>query len=539
MRHKPGAQSGGNKGLSSDLTASLGFLSVKVPQPASVSIDRFAVEQFFHNYCRPDLSVVMTADHIEHGFKEIVEASQTVELSDLKVLVDHIFIFAFCHIVTGDGQERSRLFIRRQAKFTSFPPQFIEVLGRVDENSLDQYPEITQFVMNPCSHEFSREFYENLNTFLSDRQVPGLIYLLKHFLHDERTPSSEIRLIHATDHNETNLKFRIDNVSLPFSESNVPQVVQKVHHYADFKGTRNIPTLSMRRSVARQPHLPSLTSLTVPNDALIVAMSPCSSAVAYTLANELFYVDLCQTVKKLCVHKNRVSSLSFSSCGKYLLIGDVRGNVVIQNVESGAAETYQSVREAITASSFCHTNFAVGTISGVIYVYDVRYPRVQRVLAYHRAGITFLSLHPNCENLVSASQDGSIRLFSISLGACVRVWKRNDSGAALSCRFSSDGKMIVTTYRDGSLVLIDAGSSKIVRTLSIEADLIDAMFSPDDETLAIIDKTGGFSLWSVSDRTSDALIVLRIGKIRPATLSFLDCDEIRVVGCATTNRYFD
>jgi len=59
----------------SDLTARLGFMSVKTPQPASVDLERFAVEQFFRNHSRIDLSCVMTADHIEHGFRAVAEAS--------------------------------------------------------------------------------------------------------------------------------------------------------------------------------------------------------------------------------------------------------------------------------------------------------------------------------------------------------------------------------------------------------------------------------------------------------------------------------
>ena len=538
MRHKQGSQRGGNKGLSSDLAATLGFLSVKIPQPASVDINRFAVEQFFHNYCRTDLSVVMTADHIEHGFKAIGEASQTPELSDLKVLIDHIFIFAFCHIVTGDGQQRSREFLLRQSRFSTFPPEFVEALAKVDENSLDQYPEITQFVMNPCSHEFSPEFYERLNEFVTAKQIPGVIYLLKHFLHDEREVPEKIRVMQATDNRESELKFRCDELRVPFAESNVPQIVQKVHHYSEFKGTRSIPSLAVRRPVMRPVHLPSVTSMTVPSGAVVVAMAPGSAAVAYTLATELFYVSEHQCVRNMRPHMHRISTVTFSSCGKWILSGDVRGCVMIQSVETGKCETYQNVRETITASAFNLTNFAVGTVTGTIYVYDVGCTKVQRILAYHRAGVTFLSLHPNCENLASASTDGSLRLFSISLGACVRVWKQT-GGAALSCRWSHSGKILVVACNDGSLSLIDAGASKVVRTLSIEAYVIDAAFSPDDETLAIVDKTGGFSLWSVNDRASDALVVLHISKTRPISLAFLDRDEVRVLGCSTTNRYFD
>ena len=147
MRSRQGAP--GGKIFSKDLAARLGYLSVKIPQPASVDLKRFAVEQFFHNYWRSDLSCLMTADHIEHGFNVIGDAMERQGLGELVSLIDHIFIFALCDIIVNDGKQRGGLFLDRQAHFSTFPEAFISALHEFDETNVDQNAEISEYLMSP------------------------------------------------------------------------------------------------------------------------------------------------------------------------------------------------------------------------------------------------------------------------------------------------------------------------------------------------------------------------------------------------------
>jgi WD40 repeat protein len=480
----------------------------------------------------------MTADHIEHGFKAIGEAQKKPGLQDLSKVIDRIFVFSFCSIIVSDGKERAGLFLERQSGYTSFPPEFIGKLGEIEEYRVDEYPEISQFLMSPMSHELSCDFYTNLNNYLDENQIWGMIYLLKHFLHNKPFSSTKAEMFVQRHGGSWRTAFPSTDPILPFTESNVPQIVHRPHHYHEFKVVRKIPTLIVKHPGVRPPHLPSLVNLTVPQEAMGAAIHTPTCAVVYFIANELVYISPRQEVRKLSPHTTAVSTVTFSECGCYVLSGDVCGDVQIESLCDGRVVRYKEVGELVTAVAFSSNMFALGTMSGRVLVFETNCLHPKRVFVYHSSTITFLALHKNCDILASASADGSIRLFELGLGVCVRVWK-SGRHIPLSCRYSFDGKLLLVACDEGDLMIIDMGSGKVVRMMTIEASVIDAAFSPNDQLIVVADKTGGLSLWDVNDLTGESLIVLRIDKIRPLSLWFLNEDLIMVLGCESQTRFFD
>jgi WD40 repeat protein len=526
-----------SKGLSSDIVATLGFVSLKTPPPSAVGLDHFSAELFFHNYRRPDLNCVLTADHIEHGFLTLGAASQTV-LPELISLIDHFFMFAFCDIIVGDGKARAQEFLTRQSKYSSFPEEFIDALGTLNPDEVDSFPEISQFLMQPSSVEFSPTFYRNLNVFIRQNQVPGSIVILKQFLHDEETVDDSVSQVFERNNRPFKIERREDNLTLPFTESNVPQLVCCSHQYSEFKASRTVMSVAARHPPARSVHLPSLTARTVPRDCVIVVMDPCSPAIVYTIANNMFYVPTSQQMRQLQPHLRSVSAVTFSSCGQFVLTGDTGGCVRVHRLADRHFVEYESIKQAVTALTFEGTVFAAGGISGTIFVYQVPQLRVRRILGFHNAGVTFLCIHPNLEYIASGAMDGLLRLSSISMGTCVRVWRFSKS-FPLTCRFSHDGRLLLVVASDGILTIFDVGDNKVFRTIPIEASVIDAVFAPNDQIIAVADKTGGFSLWETRNIGTESLTVLRIDKMQPLALGFADGDEVKVVGCSAPRRVFD
>jgi WD40 repeat protein len=515
-------------GRPSQLATKLGFINVKISPPAAVPLSRFAADLFFRTYTRPDLFCVMTADHIEHGFHVLAQAVQGGRLSELQRLLDHIFIFAFCNIIVGDGQPRAHKFLARQAAFSSFDTGFIDALRSLHAEEVDDHPEIAKFLMKPCTTEFSKGLYENLNRF-SENQIPGTTYLLRHFLHDGSDDSDSQKVEFERDNGYTNLADRTDHFTLPFREPVAPPVWPN--------RPRVGPAPTPKHANAPAVFLPTLTALTVPPQALVAAMDGSTTSMAYAVENEIFYLPLLCRVDPLRPHLHAVSAIAFSTCGKFLLSGDVGGNVRIQSLSNGTSIEYEPMKEAITALGFEGPVFAVGSLSGVIHVYETEMIRAKRILLFHTAGITFLSIHPNLEYLASASMDGLIRLHSVTLGTCVRVWKFDSF--PLSCRFSHSGKLLLSVSSSGTLTLTDLGANKVLRNIEIQAAAIDAVFSPNDEVIATTDKKGGFSLWETFNDSGESLTVLRITRIRPLALAYLTGDEVKVLGCATPHRVFD
>ena len=530
-----------SKSGTSDLIARLGFFNVKSQDPSSCEIDEFAIEQFFANYQRTDLFCIMTADHIEHGFNEIAKASETEELAPLKKIIEQLFIFSFCNIIVNDGSERATIFLERESQYTSFPEKFIDALKNLDPKNIDNYPQISDFILNPSAIDFDPEFYDNLNNFIKNNPIPGSIYLLKHFLHNEIQVEAPIMLSNVRNNRPIELKYRPEFLTIPFHESNVPQMIPKSHPYSEYKSSRAYTSISgnSKKSSIKQPHIPSLTSVTVPQYAPIAAIDPLSSSIAFTYNNDIFFISKECKVNKLISHTHLVTAISFSTCGKFILSADCCGDIQVQSVSNGKNCFYQRVvDEAITAVTFYGKIFAIGTISGKILIYETDNEKPLRLLLFHKSAITFLSIHPNCEYISSVSLDSTIRIFSITQASCVRLWKCQTK-ITMSVRFSHDGKMLIVSCSEGFVYIYDIGSTKLFRSIPIDAPLIDAMFSPNDQMIAVADKTGGFSLWETTDMLSDSLTVLRIDKLKPIAMYYLNSDEIRIIGNLMPNKYFE
>lgn len=538
MRNRPSYQKSNSKSVAPDLIARLGFLSVKSQEPISCEIDEFAVEQFFANYENPELSCILTADHIEHGFYELAKASCNEKLRPLKDLLEQLFMFAFTNIIANDGLERSRLFVERQSKFTSFPTEFIEALKNTQPNDIDNNTEISEFLMNPADIEFEFDFYVHLNQFLKEKPIPGSIYLLKHFLHNEVSNGSQISLSKLQDNRQIDVKYRHETFSMPFHESNIPEP----HHNksGDFRQNRIRSFAALtKKSTVKPPNLPSLTSITVPRYAYTAALDPTSTARCFTYSNDIFYVSAQGEMTKLRSHLHPVSAISFSGCGQFLLSADCCGEIQIQSVvDHSKFSTYQSAQEGIATVTFHRNIFAVGTINGHILIYETNNRKPLRILFYHKSSIVFLEIHPNCEYIASVSTDMTIRVGSITQAICVRLWKCL-TNIPMSARFSHDGKLLMVSCSEGNIYIYNVGSTELVRSMPIEAALIDAVFSPNDKMIAVTDKSGGFSLWDTIDTGEGCWTVLRIDQLKPVSIMYLDNDEIRIIGNLVPESYFD
>ena len=526
------------KSSATDLIARLGYLSSKSQEPSSCEIEQFSVEQFFNNYVRRDLSCVMTSDHLEHGFCTLARAAKNDGLRDLSNLLDQMFIFTFCNIIVNDGTERAKLFLDRESSFTTFPAEFIAAIGKLDAKDIDSFPEFSEFIFSPQSFDFDHDFYDNLQSFIQKNPIPGAIVLLKHFLHNKGATDSQVLIAQVKDNHQINLKFRSELLVTPFHESNVPQLIQKPLQLNDHKLNRSFTSQS-KRSMPKPPHLPSLTSIIVPNYAHNAAMDPTSCAFCYTYLNNIYYVSRDHKLSKLRPHFHSITAITFSPCGKFILSADCIGEIMIQSVDGKKFSNYQNIPETITSVAFYNRIFAVGTVSGYVYIYETNNRNILRVLLFHKASVLFLSIHPNCEYIASVSMDNTIRLCSITQANCVRLWKSQTKYPS-SVRFSHDGQMLLVSCSEGYLYLYDIGTTKLIRSILIDAPLVDAIFSHNDQMIAIVDKTGGFSLWDTNDPQNDTpLTVLQIDRIKTIAMQFLESDEIRIIGNKMADRYFE
>ena len=545
-----------------DLTSMLGYVKEKIPKPDSCSLNRFAFELFFEFQRGDSINLFFTADDLENAYSVIYEGSQRENLKDLSKILDQCFIYIFIDILVGDGEERAHSFLDNKKETVSKELQenLISKLYSITPDQVDSIPEVLELNMRATPKTFQPQFYFELNNFAEEISInPCAIFLLRRYFH-YLVPIEETLHITQIGRNRPLSEIVNDDKERPFLD--------------EYKGTVNpsqdVSQTSSRKHSNKQGQ-PSLSHIVAPYYADVCVSDYITNTLIYSVKRELFLMDMEKDSKKIFDSDEEISALVISPGGKHILVGDVVGNVYllkqkeesdIQNPskntneeEDGEIDEEKQIEEIrnrkreqygyiitqfmncislITCFSFTPrlvSQFAVGTLNGSVYIFDSSQKAPLRLFALHRTGITSVVIHPNGEYVASSSVDGSVRIWSVTLAACVRIFNFTLK-KPVSLRFSHNGQLLLVVCSKGSLYLLEIGTAKQVRYTSIEAQLVDADFSQNDTHIAITDTTGGFSLWSIENLTGtgDPHVALTIDNITPCSVKYIGLNEIRITG---------
>jgi WD40 repeat protein len=92
---------------------------------------------------------------------------------------------------------------------------------------------------------------------------------------------------------------------------------------------------------------------------------------------------------------------------------------------------------------------------------------------------------PDGETLLSAGDDGYVRVWDIAARRQTRHWKAHEGGALVMAR-TADGKTLATGGRDGAVRLWDASTGKETwKYEGIQGDVESLSLSDDGRTLAV------------------------------------------------------
>lgn len=115
------------------------------------------------------------------------------------------------------------------------------------------------------------------------------------------------------------------------------------------------------------------------------------------------------------------------------------------------------------------------------------------------AELISLRFSPDGKRLVSASSDGTARLFEVATGAPLGEPLAHQRTSPLTfAGFSPDGARLVTTDDDGTVELRDARTLQRTRELRHDARVMAAVFSPDGAILATLGADFRATLWELS-----------------------------------------
>ncbi len=116
-------------------------------------------------------------------------------------------------------------------------------------------------------------------------------------------------------------------------------------------------------------------------------------------------------------------------------------------------------------------------------------------------GVTQVTFSPDGFKILTAGQDGTLRLWDANVGSLDKeILKTTDNSAVLSAAFSRDGRRIVAATGRGDLAVWNAiTGEKALELASLNVPIWTAQFSPDGKSVLSGSDDGHMRLWSVQN----------------------------------------
>ncbi|GAX75027.1 hypothetical protein CEUSTIGMA_g2473.t1 [Chlamydomonas eustigma] len=209
--------------------------------------------------------------------------------------------------------------------------------------------------------------------------------------------------------------------------------------------------------------------------------------------------------KTICMLSNETGSIKtidFSSNGKLLVAGNLRGELSIwdivhhQNINSWMAHK----RSAITTVKFSNdtTNVYSSGEDCKVIVWDWKECTQLSVMVGHQAPVTSVEMSMDGSILVSGDREGTIIIWDAITQQQMQVLQIHD-GPVLSCSISPSGKQFISSGQDEQICIIDCATGERISSLdeALDGKGLTVKYSFDGTRVQIGGEKGNILIWSI------------------------------------------
>ncbi|GIL43770.1 hypothetical protein Vafri_1390 [Volvox africanus] len=209
------------------------------------------------------------------------------------------------------------------------------------------------------------------------------------------------------------------------------------------------------------------------------------------------------TVHMLSDETSGTRCLDFSSDGRLLVSGTLRGELVVWDVvhQQQMHKWVAHKRYAITCVRFTHDATAVYSCAEdcKVIMWDWRRQTKLAVLVGHQAPVQAVEMSVDGDQMASGDRDGFIFIWDTVTHAPKQVIPAHD-GSVLCCSLSPCGTMVASTGADEHIVILDVNEGRQLASLddAMDGKGLTIKFSFDATRLLVGGEKGGVLIWDVS-----------------------------------------
>ncbi|EFJ51236.1 hypothetical protein VOLCADRAFT_88109 [Volvox carteri f. nagariensis] len=209
------------------------------------------------------------------------------------------------------------------------------------------------------------------------------------------------------------------------------------------------------------------------------------------------------TVHMLSDETSGTRCLDFSSDGRLLVSGTLRGELVVWDVvhQQQMHKWVAHKRYAITCVRFTHDATAVYSCAEdcKVIMWDWRRQTKLAVLVGHQAPVQAVEMSVDGNQMASGDKDGFIFIWDTVTHSPKQVIPAHD-GSVLCCSLSPCGTMVASTGADEHIVILDVHEGRQLASLddAMDGKGLTIKFSFDGTRLLVGGEKGGVLIWDVA-----------------------------------------